>query len=44
MVFKCSKCGSEFMDKNHFERHKEVHGRKPKISEAGGMDFDKVGF
>lgn len=44
MAFRCKKCGSEFADEAHLERHKAVHGNKPKISEAGSMDFDKVGF
>jgi hypothetical protein len=33
----------EFEDKESFERHKKVHGRKPKIIEAGAMDFNQVG-
>jgi hypothetical protein len=41
---KCKKCGMEFEDKDRFERHKKVHGRKPKVSEAGAMDFSQVGF
>jgi hypothetical protein len=34
----------EFEDKDRFERHKRVHGRKPKVSETGVMDFNQVGF
>ncbi len=40
---KCKTCGMEFEDKDRYERHKKVHGRKPKISEAGGIDFNQVG-
>jgi hypothetical protein len=40
---KCGKCDMEFSDKERLERHKKVHGRKPKISEAGGIDFSQVG-
>lgn len=42
-MFRCKKCGLEFADKKHLDIHSKVHGRKPKISEAGGIDFDKVG-
>ena len=41
--FKCDKCDMEFDGKARLERHKQVHGRKPKIVEAGGIDFDQVG-
>jgi hypothetical protein len=34
----------EFQDKGRLEKHKKVHGRKPKISETGTMDFSQVGF
>ncbi|MGH9993364.1 MAG: hypothetical protein ACREBU_05555 [Nitrososphaera sp.] len=44
MAFKCKKCGMEFDDRLRLEVHSKVHGRKPKIVEAGGIDFDKVGF
>jgi predicted Zn-ribbon and HTH transcriptional regulator len=40
---KCKTCGMEFEDKDRLERHRKVHGRKPKISEAGAMDFNQVG-
>jgi hypothetical protein len=40
---KCKTCGMEFEVKDRLERHKKVHGRKPKISEAGAMDFNQVG-
>lgn len=33
----------EFEDKEKLERHKKVHGRKPKVSYAGSMNFDQVG-
>jgi hypothetical protein len=33
----------EFEDKERLERHRKVHGRKSKISEAGSMDFGQVG-
>jgi hypothetical protein len=42
--FKCKQCGAELPDKEHLEKHKKVHGRKPKVSESGGMDFSQVGF
>lgn len=42
--FKCKKCGLEFTEKKRLEIHSRVHGRKPKISETGGIDFDKVGM
>ncbi len=42
-VFKCNKCDMVFDSKERLERHKQVHGRKPKISEAGGRDFSQVG-
>jgi hypothetical protein len=41
---KCKTCGMEFEDKERFERHRKVHGRKQKISEAGAMDFNQVGL
>jgi predicted Zn-ribbon and HTH transcriptional regulator len=44
MPFRCKKCGVEFDDRIHLDIHSRVHGRKRKISEAGGIDFDKVGF
>ena len=43
LTAKCKKCGMEFEDKDRLERHKKVHGRKSKVSEAGGMDFNQVG-
>jgi hypothetical protein len=33
----------EFEEKERLDRHKKVHGRKPKISEAGAIDFNQVG-
>lgn len=33
----------EFDSRERLDRHKQVHGRKPKISEAGGINFDQVG-
>lgn len=44
MAFKCGKCDMEFDDKQKLERHRQVHGRKLKISEAGAMDFNQVGL
>lgn len=41
--FKCGKCGMEFDDRERLEHHKQVHGRKPRISEVGGINFDQVG-
>lgn len=43
MAFKCSKCNMEFDDKERLERHRQVHGRKPKVRYAGSMNFDQVG-
>jgi predicted Zn-ribbon and HTH transcriptional regulator len=43
-TFKCKKCGIEFDEKKRLEIHSKVHGRKSKIIEAGGIDFDRVGF
>lgn len=43
MAFKCGKCDMEFDDMQKLERHKKVHGRRSKISEAGAMNFDQVG-
>jgi hypothetical protein len=34
----------EFDDRIRFERHKQVHGRKPKVRYAGEMNFDQVGM
>jgi len=42
--FKCKKCGTEFDDRRRLDIHSKVHGRKPKIVEAGVIDFDKVGL
>jgi hypothetical protein len=41
--FTCKKCGMKFDDKGRLERHKHVHGRKPKVSYSGQMNFDQVG-
>jgi len=43
LTAKCKKCGMEFEDKDRLERHKKVHGRKSKVSEADAMDFNQVG-
>ncbi len=43
MAFKCNKCNMEFDNKERLERHKQVHGRKPKVRYAGSMNFDQVG-
>ena len=43
VALKCKACGMEFESKDRLERHKKVHGRKPKISEAGTFDFNQVG-
>lgn len=42
--FKCKKCGAVFDEKRRLEIHSRVHGRKPKVVDAGGIDFDKVGL
>jgi len=44
LTAKCRKCGMEFENKDRLERHRKVHGRKSKVSEAGAMDFNQVGF
>jgi hypothetical protein len=38
MGFKCKECGMELPDKEHLERHKEVHGKKRKFVEAANID------
>ena len=43
VAFRCGKCGMVFDSKERLDRHRQVHGRKPKISEAGGINFDQVG-
>ena len=41
MVFKCSKCGCVFEEKQRLEIHKRVHGRKSKIDEYGSPEFNQ---
>jgi hypothetical protein len=41
MVFKCKVCGSQFEDEKRLQIHKNVHGRKPKISEYGSPEFSQ---
>lgn len=43
MAIKCGRCGMMFDSKERLDRHRQVHGRKPKIWEAGGINFDQVG-
>ena len=43
MAFKCGKCGMEFDNKERVDRHRQVHGRKPKISKAGGINLGQMG-
>lgn len=43
MAARCKTCGMEFEDKERLERHKKVHGRKPKITYAGSRDMSQVG-
>ena len=39
MVFKCSKYGYVFEQKERREIYKRVHGRKSKIAEYGSPEF-----
>jgi len=41
LTFKCKICGSQFEEKERFRIHKNVHGRKPKISEYGSPEFNQ---
>ena len=41
MAFKCKECGLKFEEKRHLDIHKQVHGRKPKISEYGSPEFNQ---
>lgn len=43
MTAKCRTSGMEFEDKERLERHRKVHGRKPKISYSGSFDMNQVG-
>jgi hypothetical protein len=40
MVLKCKECGLRFEEKRRLDIHKQVHGRKPKISEYGSPEFN----
>jgi hypothetical protein len=39
--FKCKICNMNFEDKRRLENHKNVHGRKSKVSEYGDPEFNK---
>lgn len=41
MVFNCKECGLQFEEKRRLDIHKQVHGRKPKISEYGSPEFNQ---
>ncbi|MFL6326702.1 MAG: hypothetical protein ACJ704_14485 [Nitrososphaeraceae archaeon] len=41
LVFKCKTCGLKFEEKKHLEIHKQVHGRKPKVTEYGSPEFSQ---
>ena len=38
--FKCKICNMNFEDKRRLENHKNVHGRKSKVSEYGNSEFN----
>ena len=40
MAFKCKECGLKFEEKTS-NIHKQVHKRKPKISEYGSPEFNQ---
>ena len=41
MAFKCRECGLKFEEKRRLDIHKQVHGRKSKISEYGSPEFNQ---
>jgi hypothetical protein len=41
LVFKCKICGIKFEEKKRLEIHKQVHGRKPKVTEYGSPEFSQ---
>ena len=41
LTFKCKICGSQFEEKERLDIHKNVHGRKAKISEYGSPEFNQ---
>jgi hypothetical protein len=41
MVLKCKICGLQFEEEKRLQIHKNVHGRKPKISEHGSPEFSQ---
>jgi len=41
MAFNCKECGLQFEEKRRLDIHKQVHGRKPKISEYGSPEFNQ---
>jgi len=41
MVLKCKICGLQFEEEKRLQIHKNVHGRKPKISEYGSPEFSQ---
>ena len=38
MAFKCKECSLKFEEKRRLDIHKQVHGRKPKISPEFNQD------
>ncbi|MFL6317374.1 MAG: hypothetical protein ACJ73C_11670 [Nitrososphaeraceae archaeon] len=41
LSFKCKTCGLKFEEKKRLEIHKQVHGRKPKVTEYGSPEFSQ---
>jgi hypothetical protein len=41
MAFKCKTCGLQFEEKRRLEIHKQVHGRKSKVTEYGSPEFSQ---
>ena len=41
LVFKCNTCGLKFEEKKRLEIHKQVYGRKPKVTEYGSPEFSQ---
>ncbi|MFL6506335.1 MAG: hypothetical protein ACJ704_00145 [Nitrososphaeraceae archaeon] len=37
----CKTCGLKFEEKKRLEIHKQVHGRKPKVTEYGSPEFSQ---
>jgi hypothetical protein len=41
LVFKCNTCGLKFEEKKRLEIHKQMDGRKPKVTEYGSPEFSQ---